>query len=108
MPNITVFIPTEKMPSDVQLAKLSEQCTDLCTGLLQATLTNVHIIFVGVRPGRGHPVFAEIQFRQTPFRTPSVMDQFMAALEITINQCTDLTARIRCFGYDASSIYARN
>lgn len=108
MPNITVFFPTEKMPSDVQLAKLSELCTDLCTGLLQATLTNVHVIFVGVRHGRGHPAFAEILLRQTPFRTSSVMDQFMEALENAINQCTDLTARIRCFGYDAASIYARN
>ena len=108
MPNITVFIPTELMPSDVQLAELSEQCTDLCTGLLQATLTNVHIVYVGVRHGRGHPAFADIQFRQTPFRTPSVMDQFMEALEIAIRKSTALTARIRCFGYDASSIYARN
>lgn len=108
MPNITVFFPTEQMPSDVQLAELSEQCTDLCTGLLQATLTNVHVIFVGVRHGRGHPAFADIQFRQTPFRTPSVMDQFMAAFEIAIRKSTALTARIRCFGYDAASIYARN
>jgi len=108
MPNITVFFPTEKMPSDVQLAKLSEQCTDLCTGLLQAKLSNVHIIYVGVRHGRGHPAFAEIRFRQTLFRTPSVMDQFMEALEIAICKSTALTARIRCFGYDAASIYARN
>jgi hypothetical protein len=92
MPNITVFIPTEKMPSEVQLAELSEQCTDLCTGLLQAALTNVHIVYVGVRHGRGHPVFAEIQLRQTPSRTSSVMDQFMEALENAINQCTALTA----------------
>ena len=108
MPNITIFIPAEKMPSDVQLAELSEQCTNLCTGLLQATLTNVHIIYVGVRHGRGHPVFAEIRFRQAPFRTPLVMDQLMEALENAIRQHTALTARIRCFGYDASNIYARN
>ena len=108
MPNITVFIPTELMPSDVQLAELSEQCTDLCTGLLQAALTNVHVIYVGVRHGRGHPAFVEIHFRQTPFRTPSAMDQFMEALENAIRQRTALTARIRCFGHDAFNIYARN
>lgn len=108
MPNITIFIPMEKMPSDMQLTELSDQCTDLCTGLLQATLANVHIIYIGVRHGRGHPAFAEIRFRQVPFRTPSVMDQFMEALENAIRQSTALTARIRCFAYDDSNIYARN
>ena len=108
MPNVSIFISANKMPSDERLAKLTDQCTELCTGLLRAALKNVHVIYVGVRHGVGHPVFAEIQYRLEPFRTPPVMEKFMEALEETIRNSTGLTARIRCFGYDASSIHARN
>lgn len=108
MPNVTIYIPTERMPSEDALAELSDQCTNLCTGLLRAALDNVHIVYVGVRHGRGHPVFAEVQYRLEPFRTPQVMDEFMEALETAIRQGTGVTARIRCFGYAASSIHARN
>lgn len=96
------------MPPDRALADLTKQCTELCTGILQAALGNVHVIYVAVRHGRGHPVFAEIQYRLEPFRTPSVMDRFMEGLDDAIRCNVDLTARIRCFGYAASSICARN
>lgn len=108
MPNVTIFIPTEKMPSDKKLAELTGQCTELCTGLLRAALKNVHVIYVGIRHGQGHPVFAEVQYRLEPFRTAPVMEQFMEALDDAIRHGTGLTARIRCFGYAASSIHARN
>ena len=108
MPNVTIYIPADKMPPDEVLAELTEQCTDLCTGALQAALANVHVIYVAVRHGRGHPVFAEIQYRLEPFRTPPVMERFMAGLDDAIRRNIDLTARIRCFGYAASSIHARN
>ena len=36
------------------------------------------------------------------------MNQFMEALDDAIARCTGLTARIRCFGYAASNIHARN
>jgi hypothetical protein len=108
MPNVTIYIPADKMPPDEALSDLTEQCTELCTGILRAALVNVHIIYVAVRHGRGQPVFAEIQYRLELFRTPPVMDRFMEGLDDTIKRNTDLTARIRCFGYEASSIYARN
>ncbi|WP_322029532.1 hypothetical protein [Paraburkholderia sp. J76] len=108
MPNVTFHIPTGKMPSDEKLAGLSLDCVDLCTGGLQAALKNVHGIYVEVRHGHGHPVFAEIQYRQETFRTPAVMTQFMEALDDAIARHTGLTARIRCFGYAASDIHARN
>lgn len=108
MPNVTIFIPTEKMSSDVDLAELTDQCTRLCTGLLKAALENVHIIYVGVRHGRGHQAFAEIKYRLGPFRTKSVMDSFMEALDEAIRRNTGFTARIRCFGYAETAIHARN
>jgi hypothetical protein len=96
------------MPPDGALAALAEQCTELCTGILRAALVSVHVIYVAVRHGRGHPVFAEIQYRLEPFRSPPVMERFMEGLDEAIRRNLDLTARIRCFGYAASSIYARN
>ena len=108
MPNVTIYIPMEQMPCDQRLAELSSDCTKLCTRVLAAALDNVHVIFVDVRHGRGHPVFAEVQYRLETFRTPEVMNRFMEALEDAIARCTGLTARIRCFGYGASNIHARS
>lgn len=108
MPNVTIYIPADRMPPAGALTDLTEQCTELCTGILQAALANVHVVYVAIRHGRGHPIFAEIQYRLEPFRTPPVMDRFMEGLDEAIRRNLDLTARIRCFGYAASSIYARN
>ncbi|WP_412025145.1 tautomerase family protein [Burkholderia cepacia] len=108
MPNVTIHIPAGQMPSDERLAELSGDCVELCTRVLEAALKNVHVIFVEVRHGHGHPVFAEVQYRVETFRTPAVMDRFMEALENAIVRCTGLTARIRCFGHAASNIHARN
>lgn len=108
MPNVTIYIPADKMVPDEALADLTERCTELCTGILRAALVNVHIVYVAVRHGRGHPAFAEIQYRLESFRTPPVMERFMERLDEAIKRNTGLTARIRCFGYAASSIHARN
>jgi len=108
MPNVTFFISAQEMPPDEALAQLSAQCTRLCTDVLQAALENVHIVYVPVHPGRGHPVFAEIQCRLEPFRTPQCMDAFMEGLDACIQRTTGLSARIRCFGYAATHIHARN
>lgn len=108
MPNVTIYIPADRMLPDEALADLTEQCTDLCTGILRAALANVHIVYVAVRHGRGHPAFAEVQYRLEPFRTPPVMDRFMEELDEAITGNIGLSARIRCFGYEASSIHARH
>ncbi|MGQ7932963.1 hypothetical protein [Paraburkholderia sp. D1E] len=108
MPNVTFYIPMGQMPSDEKLAELSSDCIKLCTRVLEATLENVHVVYVDVRHGHGHPVFAEVQYRLETFRTLPVMNQFMEALDDAIARCTGLTARIRCFGYAASNIHARN
>jgi hypothetical protein len=108
MPNVTFYISTGQMPSDEKLAELSRDCIELCTSVLEAALKNVHVIYVVVRHGHGHPVFAEVQYRLETFRTPAVMNQFMEALENAIARRIGLTARIRCFGYAASNIHARN
>jgi hypothetical protein len=50
----------------------------------------------------------EVQYRLETFRTPAVMNRFMDALKNAVDCHTGHTARIRCFGYAASHIYARN
>ena len=107
MPNVTIFIPSEKMPSDGHLTALTDQCTQLCTGILEAPLEKVHIIYVDVRHGRGNQAYAEIKYRLEPFRTKPVMDLFMEKLDGIIKGNTGLAARIRCFGYAAPAIHAR-
>jgi len=96
------------MPSDERLAELSTDCITLCTDILAAELNNVHIVYVAVRHGHGHPVFAEVQYRLGALRTPTVMTRFMAALDDAIARRTGLAARIRCFGFAATDIHARN
>ncbi|VVE26150.1 hypothetical protein [Pandoraea terrigena] len=108
MPNVTIFMPTEKMPSDANRAELAARCTRLCTDILQAALDNVHVIYVAAHHGRGHPAYVEIKYRLESLRTSSVMDVFMARLDEAITRHTGLTARIRCFGYAAPAIHARN
>lgn len=108
MPNLTFFIPAEQMPPAQALAALTERCTQLCVEVLEASLENVHIIHVPVHQGRGHPAFAEIKYRLEPSRTPPVMAFFMERLDQALRRHTGLTARIRCFGYAASTIHARN
>ncbi|OZI63020.1 hypothetical protein [Bordetella genomosp. 11] len=108
MPNITFYIDARQMPSDKHLAELSDDCVQLCTIALDAELKNVHVVYVDVRHGHGHPVFVEVHYRLGRLRTRAVMDQFMEALDNAIAFRTGLMARIRCFGYAASNIHARN
>lgn len=106
MPNLTLFIAAKKMPPARTRAALTAQCTALCIEILQAAPENVHVVYVSVHEGRGHPVFAELKYRLEPFRTQGVMASFMEGLDEAIRDRTELTARIRCFGYAASTIHA--
>lgn len=108
MPNVTIFLPPAAMPSDAALSGLTDQCVALCTDILQAAEDTVHVIYVPVRHGRGHPVFAEIRYRCTAFRTPEVFARFMAGLDAAIRAATGCTPRIRCFGASPSGLHARN
>ncbi|MFX1766475.1 hypothetical protein PWP93_28645 [Paraburkholderia sp. A1RI-2L] len=108
MPNVTFYIHAGHMPPDERLAELSDDCIELCTNVLEADLENVHVVYAEVRHGHGHPVFVEVRYRLAPSRTSAVMNPFMDALENAIVRRTGLMARIRCFGYAASNIHARN
>lgn len=108
MPNVTIFLPADKMPVDGALSELTGRCTEICTRTLQAAPDNVHIMYVLVQHGRGHALFVDIRYRLTASRTPRVMESFMEELEESIHDTTGFTPRIRCFGYNAASLHARN
>jgi hypothetical protein len=108
MPNVTFFFPVDQMPGEEVVACLTAESTEFCTGLLKAALDKVHIMYVAVQPGRGHPAFVEVRYRLEIFRSPDVMHAFMEALDTSILRNTGFTARIRCYGYAASVIQARN
>lgn len=108
MPNVTIYIPAGQMPPEQMLAELTRDCVKLCMEVLEAELKNVHVVYVEIRHGYGHPVFAEVQYRVESVRTPLVMNRFMEALEHAIARCTGFMARIRCFGHSASHVHARN
>ncbi|KWZ32960.1 hypothetical protein [Burkholderia anthina] len=108
MPNVTFHIDAQRMPPDARLDELSGDCIELCTDVLQAEPRNVHVIYVAVRHGCGHPIFAEIQYRGASLRSPEVMHAFMEALDRAVVRRTGLTARIRCFGHAEPNLHARN
>jgi len=109
MPNVSVYIPSARMPDTAALERFTEECTELCTGILRAALNNVHIIFIPVLPqGRGHDAFVEVQYRLEKFRSPEVMAEFLTKIDRTVKERFGFTARIRCFGYGPEAIYALN
>lgn len=108
MPNLTLYVESGSMPSDELLDVLTGRCAELCTGMLRAAPENVHIVYVPARKGRGHPVFAEILFREELFRSPEVMDRFMRQIGAAITDTTGLAARIRCFSFIGRSVHALN
>ncbi len=108
MPNLTLYISQEHIDRFTDRHDLTRACSTLCTGILGAESENVHIIYVEVKPGCGHPVYAELFYRLTILRTPEVMENFMRGLERTIREASGLTARIRCFGSVAPHLFARN
>src|SRR5476649_1648116 len=108
MPNLTFYISVDQSDRFIDLPDFTRNCCALCTDILGAESDKVQIIYVDVRPGCGHPVYAELFYRLTTSRTPDVMENFMRELELSICQASGLMARIRCFGSTALQIYARN
>ncbi|KVL52689.1 hypothetical protein [Burkholderia territorii] len=108
MPSVTILIPETSMPTRSVLDALSSACEQLCTDVLSAAPGTVHVAYVPVRHGLGHPVSAEIRLRTSSFRTTELMDRFMSDLDREILRHTGFVARIRCFGYDTAHLYARH
>ncbi|WP_413727836.1 hypothetical protein [Sodalis sp. RH19] len=108
MPNLTFYISEDQSDRFTDLPDFTHICRALCSEILGAEAEKVHIIYVDVRPGCGHPVYAELCYRLTKSRVPDVMEKFMRELDLAIRQASGLMARIRCFGSSAPQIFALN
>lgn len=108
MPNLTFYIRQDQMPAAQSLDRLTARCVQLCTRILEARPENIHVIYVAVGHGTGHPAFADVRYRLSANRTPAVMEDFMQQLDEAIQDHTGLLPRIRCFAYAAQTISARH
>lgn len=108
MPNLTFYISADHSDRFTDQPYFTYRCRKLCNEILGAEPEKVHIIYVDVRTGCGHPVYAELFYRLTKWRTPEVMEKFMCELDLAIQQNTGLLARIRCFGSTETQIFARH
>ncbi|MCV9376427.1 MULTISPECIES: hypothetical protein [Hafnia] len=108
MPNLTFYISEDQSDRFADLPSFTHNCSALCCGILGAEPEKVHIIYVDIKPGCGHLVYAELFYRMTTLRTPEVMKNFMYELDLATQQASGLIARIRCFGSTSSQLYARN
>lgn len=108
MPNLTFYISADHSDRFTEQPNVTRHCSKLCGNILGAEPEKVHIIYVDVRQGCGHPVYAELFYRLTKWRTPEVMENFMSELDLAIRQTMGLMVRIRCFGFTAPQIHARN
>ncbi|ADO49513.1 hypothetical protein [[Enterobacter] lignolyticus] len=108
MPNLSFHIAEDRFDRFTDLPGFTHNCITLCCNILGAEPEKVHIIYIDVKPGCGYPVYAEINYRLTELRTSEVMENFMHELELAIQQASGLMARIRCFGFISSQIYAKN
>lgn len=108
MPNITIFMSeNNRLKSEVTSA-LSSSFVNLCVEVLQAKQSNVHLCYVSADVGFGTPIYVEVKLRKEVFRTGPVLGAFVTEVDSLIKEKTGVTARIRCFSYESSSIYAKN
>ena len=108
MPNLTFYLSENHADKFQNLDALTDRCSALCCDILGAERKNVHIIFINVKPGCGQPVYAELFFRLTSWRSPEVMEKFMCELDLATQQASGLTARIRSFESPAAPLFSRN
>jgi hypothetical protein len=108
MPNLTFYISDDHAERFINLSDFTHKCSALCCDILGAELKNVHIIFIGVKAGCGLPLYAELFYRLTILRPQDVMENFMRELDFATQQASGLMVRIRCFGFPAQHLFARN
>lgn len=108
MPNLTFYISEVLFEQMIDVSALTQDCQSLCVEHLGAELEKVHIIYISVKPGCGHPIYVELIYRLLANRSPEVMTSFMHELDQLIQKTMHVTSRIRCFAYPPQQLYAYN
>jgi hypothetical protein len=108
MPNLSFYISKELLEQIETITALTQDCQSLCVDYLKADIEKVHIIYISVQSGCGHPVYAELRYRLLASRSAKTMDTFMHELDQIIQKALGVTPRIRCFAYPPEQLYAYN
>jgi hypothetical protein len=108
MPSITLYTSASHRLDAGVFAEFSTTLTRLAKEILKAKENNIHINYLNAEIGFGTPVYFEAKLRQEVFRTVPVLDEFMHQVDLLIKEKTGVTARIRCFSFEAGNIYAKN
>ncbi|MBU9814230.1 hypothetical protein J1781_05045 [Rahnella sp. C60] len=108
MPSITLYTSASHRLDAGVFAEFSTTLTRLAKEILKAKENNIHISYLTAEIGFGTPVYFEAKLRQEVFRTVPVLDEFMHQVDLLIKEKIGVTARIRCFSFEAGNIYAKN
>ena len=108
MPSITLYTSASHRLDADSFAEFSTALSRLAKEILKARENNIHISYLIAEIGFGTPVYFEAKLRQEVFRTASVLNEFMHQVDLLIKEKTGIAARIRCFSFEASHIYAEN
>ncbi|KJH61621.1 hypothetical protein D9M71_751150 [compost metagenome] len=108
MPNLTFYVSKELLEQIEDVVALTQDFQSLCVEHLGAEVEKVHIIYISVQSGCGHPIYAELRYRLLASRSPEMMTAFMHKLDQIIQKALDVTSRIRCFAYPPEQLYAYN
>ncbi|MFD3247304.1 hypothetical protein ACFPL2_11185 [Rahnella aquatilis] len=105
---MTVYTSASHRLDADSFAEFSTSLTHLAMEILKAKENNIHISYLTAEIGFGTPVYFEAKLRQEVFRSLPVLDEFMHQVDLLIKEKTGVIARIRCFSFEASHIYAKN
>ncbi|WP_111895322.1 hypothetical protein [Acinetobacter sp. MB5] len=106
MPNLSFYLSEELFEHMTDVSSLTQDCQSLCVEHLGAEMEKVHIIYISVKSGCGHPIYVELIYRLLASRSPEVMTSFMHKLDQIIQKTLGAIPRIRCFGYPHQQLYA--
>lgn len=108
MPSITLYVSASHQISKDSRAAFSVAIADIAMNILKAKDNNIHISYLSAEVDFGTPVYFEARLRQEAFRTQTVLDEFLHRVDLLIREKMGVTARIRCFAFEANHIYAKN
>ena len=110
MPVIKIFASDALLrPDPLAQEHLASAITGACTDILRAALAQIQVMLIPVQAVlRGEKIYIEVNFRDTGFRSPEVVDAFMNRLESDVVGCYATLPRIRCFAENSAALFARN
>ncbi len=108
MPSVNVFLPQEHLAQHAPaIPDFVADVTELCIGVIGASLDKVQVILVPTLPVlQGPPGSIEVKLRAG--RSAETMDRFMAGLDNASQARFGCRPRIRCFASEAEALFARN